>query len=60
MRTGTTIDDLIRVVEKTENQARVRTVEAAAFSLAPRIEVYPAFSTWVYQWPCADQAAGVA
>jgi hypothetical protein len=59
MFTGTTIDDLIKVVEKTEQRMRGRAAEAA-WAVTPRLEVYPAYSTFVYQWPALGQAAGAA
>ena len=59
MFNGTTIEDLIKVVERTEGRARAYTVDRAGF-LTPRMEVYPAYSTYVYQWPPLEQAIGAA
>jgi hypothetical protein len=52
------IDDLIRTVEKTEQQARVQ-VRTAPVIAAP-VLVYPATPVPVLQWTETEQAIGVA
>jgi hypothetical protein len=58
MFTGTTIDQLIQTVEKTEQQARPLT--PAETMMAPGIEAFPQLSTYVCQWPMEHVVVGVA
>jgi hypothetical protein len=65
MFSGTMIDDLIRMVERTEEHARTETVAPGAAAAAAdvpvlQVEVYPEFSTFVYQWQGMEQVIGVA
>ncbi len=61
MFSGTTIDDLIKTVEKSELRMEAAATVAAACPLeAPKVEIYPAYSTYVYQWPRSEQVIGVA
>jgi hypothetical protein len=61
MFSGTMIDDLIRMVERTEEHACTATAAATAADVpALRVEVYPEFSTFVYQWQGMEQVIGVA
>ena len=58
MYRGTTIDDIIRTVEQAEEQ-----MQSAARSrwTEPEVEVYPLFSTYIYQWRGMEQmSAGAA
>ncbi len=54
MYTGTMIDDLIRIVEQSELEARL--AEAAE----PQRMEFPLWSTYMYEWPMVEQAIGVA
>ena len=55
MLTGTMIDDLIRMVEKTEQLVQTRTAPAAVPVL-----VYPGISVPALQWTGTEQTIGVA
>jgi hypothetical protein len=59
MFTGTMIEDLIKTVEKTEQQAR--SLSKPVVPIAKLAVVYPAFSPAVWQWTGVEQAViGVA
>jgi hypothetical protein len=58
MFTGTMIDDLIRMVERTELQVRTQ-ARTAPVAAAP-VLVYPAIPVPALQWIGTEKAIGVA
>lgn len=59
MYTGTLIDDLMITVTRVEEHARLQPIMLPV-EAAPRVEAYPAFSTFAYEWAMEHAVIGVA
>jgi hypothetical protein len=59
MHMGTMIDDLMNMVERVEAGACLKGA-AAPLYLEPKVQAYPLYSTFVYEWPQDRAMVGVA